>query len=676
MTHSTQQTSTGAEKEVKKKRLFEKIIAGGRSVRREVLAAHRGAIAQALDKKDFLIDLTKEWKVALEVRSMATVKKQPAIDALKGLIGALQEQSATYRTTAQSVHRLGDTEMIAKTNSGQKLLQAADNAATQIAECGRRIAAASEIVKLYEDIPGNGNVIVRIEEYNLRLARFFVLNLSFAQQFGQRIDELLGTAVEVIQYEAVKAWVLENPDEAHEALEVALEVFDNGIAATARAGDVLSNVPDYHTQAAATGIKWSMVASTAGKAVVDRMLKSASVDRQITNFNQENGPGEIYGKLDERPDLIATMLSNKAQAEIELILALVEPIVSVGTAWIPYAPVDKIWGALKELVLAAVKQYQQERLDLANGRGKQSFEVFKQFHVHLLKNMKDKIRGDVTGVVDIVNWSTEVVRETLVNDMLKVIMGALPVDPAQLVDGAALRSMINDVIAAAQLRRSILVVAPGADAPPPRPKRDSLQRRVFLLSGPIGQDDDLHYFARLSGGTVGRIHVKNARFVEAPAGDEEADRYRGAPLQDSTGTTLDEINLTYSHPASGDPDTKVYRARVKDLIGEFDPATRQFTPTGPDQEYLDEAAWRQRSIDVKRGGYWKLSEGKRGNDSRALVKGQWYRPWPEHRKFLYAFVHESGLREFAIGLWLTGDPEANIEDSVGEVAVDRELTTL
>jgi hypothetical protein len=653
--------TTAAPKEERKTMLAIRI---GRRIRQEILGTHQRAIAQAMDKKDFLLDIAREYKVAVEVRQGKPVVRRAAVETLQKLIDLLTEQQKLYAEVKDGVLTLNEWEATIKTGTGSDLLAAVEMVALHQDETERRKAELRKLLADYQAVPGSDNVIVKIDELNLRLARAFVLTLDYARRFGQRADALMQLALGFVTHITVKAWVVEHPDTRHQFLKASLKVFDQGINATGRAGDAIGTVPDPHTQAASAGVKWSMVAAKAGKAVIDKLAISADVDRQINKVLKDQGLGNMLAKHDDDKLLIAKLLADKANRELALILELARPIVTVAIEWVPYSQVvSKVVDTVEKIIKSAVARYQAERLKLAGELTMKDVGTFKNFHKDLLDNMKDTIEHDILAVTDLVNFLTDALLATLIDDLMTMIMGVLPIDPAQAIDGAALRSKMNTIIASSQARTGVQIENPDA-AIRPRPKVDSQGKAVTCLSGPIDEKNDGGYRYVRRDGTIGRLYLADLRFVPAEDDDVEAAQYRSVPDKDSHGRPLSEVNLAFKIPLQTVPGRMGYRARSHDVVGEIDEDFERFRSTGPDQERLDEGVWRTRSIDKAGGGYWNLVDGKRSGD---MVKGTWHRPW-QARSATFAFRSESGARQFALGIWKTGDPTVTIGDAVGDIA--------
>ncbi|MEU8224662.1 hypothetical protein [Kribbella sp. NPDC048915] len=576
----------------------------------------------------------------------------PGRVALAKIVQLLKDQQKLYDEVEQGVRTLNEWEATIKTGTGGDLLTAIEMAALHRDEAGRRINEVQSLIVAYENVPGGKDVIVRIEDLNLRLARLFVLTLNYASRFGQRADALMQSALDFVSHLTVKAWVVEHPDERHQFLKAALKVFDQGINATARAGDAIGSVPDPHTQAASAGVKWSMVAARAGKAVVDKLAISADVNRQIDEVLKDEGLGNMLAKHDTDNLLIARLLADKTKRELDLILELARPIVAVALEWVPYSQiVSKAIDGVVAIISTAVDQYQKERLRRAGDLTMKDVSKFENFHRQMLDKLKQTLERDILAVTDLANLLADALFATLIDDLMAMLMGVLPVDPAQAIDGAALRSKMNLIIASSQARIGVRIEDPST-AIQPRPKVDNAGQAVTLLSGPIDEQTAGGYrYARRADKTIGRLYLADLRFVPADADDQEAARYRTVPETDGRGRPLSEVNLAWTLPMETVPGRTGHRARSLDLIGEIDEQFLQFRPTGPDPERLDPAVWRTRSIDKTRGGYWNLVDGKRAD----FVQGTWHRPWAARHEIL-EFRPQSGSRQFVLSHWKTGDP--------------------
>ncbi|MFC4857280.1 hypothetical protein [Actinophytocola glycyrrhizae] len=610
----------------------------------------------------YLSNRIEDVEVHAATRNDPLYSKEEILDTLAAIAPTVDMKIDKIDMVVAACDPIAELEVIRNTNRGKDVLHAVENLRATRAKAEnlrKKIGAFTEEMNKPE-----GPSEERLGAFNRFVPRF----LRAIEVIDKHADIVAQQWQKALTDEAIKAWVQKHPTAGHKAMTAALAATDQGINAVALTGEILGYLPNEEAQGVSIGLTVGASVAETGKAVTDRWMNSVSADIQIAQYKKKNGTQAIYAELDSDKTLIAERLATKRKADVALALQLTQPIWTAAAVKFPPG-VGDLWPMVCDVINKCVEKYQEERIQRALrlvGEGAEKEDILLVFGKEYLDELLEGIKGNVFAVLNPMKLAATAFITTLAGRIAAAVVEKLPVKPAELIDGAALRGHIESLVTA-QLQSSFLEPSIVEDrfSGLELPTEVDGVAVTAILSGVEGSAPRRHVYLRLADGTVGRW-LETGEFDKVDDDEDEGARYLGVPTTDEFGRKLSEVfaGVVVPHPDTGEDS---YRARYQDLAGFVTVAApHRFTVTGPhDTAYAD---WSRRAVTPE--GYQEIVGGRPGD----MVRGQWHQPW--QGKPVYLFVHASGgAREWAHGTANTGAPGLRVFGQLdGKVPVEYDLT--
>lgn len=532
-----------------------------------------------------------------------------------------------------------ELEFVTKTSTGSRALGYRGDLASRISSLEE---ARKDADKLKAKLSSASDEAV-LEKYNA----FHPKARIQAEKAAKLMEAASRAFEEMIEFEAIKAWVKKHPDSASKKLGWFLKGVDQAI-------NGFEVAADYAEIGGVAGAPACAGAMKAGKALIDKAVKSADANRQVGNYREKYVKGSIVKEHQDNPLLMAKMLAGKLKDEVDLALALVEPI----AAEVPG------WDTISKLIKKSVAAYLKERMDKAKDLLGLTVNK-KELPELIVKNLKDGLEDNIFSVLEPHKLMLDAAVGALFDKILAKIMEALPIDPAQIIDGAKLTSEVEKSVRSFLTSYHVKGQAQRPEFDFPRPETDDAGNPIEAVLSAIRKDDAGRPYQLVKvGGEVGALYRPGNEFVSAtdggPVSEQEAFLISGVPAKDSRDRVVLEVAVEKGMVRHPEKATAAFWARIGDLWGYLETTKpHHFTPAKPDESAF--ADWSSRWVDFD--GYWASSrQGKPGDK----VRGHWYRPLPNQQYYLFDPV--SGGRAWARGIDLTSNgagPRFNIQALLG-----------
>lgn len=592
-------------------------------------------------------------------------EKQREYKLLFGYLAELYGMKIEQGTQlALAIKNLGKYEFMTDTSTGQRALDRAGDLRAGVEKLNSMAARAAELAL---DIP-----FTRRDSEFEKLDKFTHEAIVGFEKFSKLMTAVADSVADAMEDEAVKAWIKKHPDAAHKALKGTLYVVDQVINGVEFAGEVMEKVPNPYTSEVAEALQITARFVRAGKALADKAIISADAVRQIEKYKHEHVGGEIFGELDDDPMAIPEMLAKKHKQNVEIVLALISPFIETLADLAP--PLGVAWDIINTAIEEAVDTYLERRLQLAReqlGEKDPPDGWAKQFAMNVGDELKDNIFK--------IFKPYEVLKDAAVNTVIKkinqIIMKYLPIDPAQAVKGEDLlneMAALHDSFLTSYHVKSEPDVAMFAEFE--KPEHDKKKRKIDQILSPIQADEagEPYQFVRI-GDEIGALYRRTGEFRtddDAPQlGHVERTMIGLMPTADIAGRPVEEVDLSVGFRKSAEnsaaADAVTARAalwvRIGDMWGYIDQdRPHKFWARKPDVGAFSD--WTHRKI--------KSDSYKQG---KTVVKGTWYRPWPDQHYFLFVRSDDDGL-EWARGAQSTGNGPGvryNVEALLGKKKLAR-----
>jgi hypothetical protein len=256
---------------------------------------HAAKVTKEQDKE---AELLAEFEKALEKQLGA---KNEAIRVAKVWLNEAPKTVDMVKGVAAEVRKLGSLEFVKITSSGSRVLSSAGTL-----EANAQYVIDHDLAKVVKMITG---IDAAIEAHDSdKLTRLVTELPGEARALAPKYYELgadakvaVDNAVKMLDEEAVKAWVLEHPDEASKILAQALS-----------AADLLIELANEFTPP-----QFKPVVSVAGalkKIVLDRQLLAADAHRQVRTQQKSHVKGFGFALANEDKTLMAKRVAAKQKA--------------------------------------------------------------------------------------------------------------------------------------------------------------------------------------------------------------------------------------------------------------------------------------------------------------------------------------------------------------------------
>jgi hypothetical protein len=510
--------------------------------------------------------------------------------------------------------------------------------------------------------------------------------VEFVSSLSGNLLEVQTTCTHALTFEQVKA-IVTNPDEkryraSQKSTELAIQIVDQGIGAIEAASSVVATVPDAHAKAAASAVNLSMMIVKIVKAPLARLATSFAVRRDMTGFTRGEALGQEFREHEKDPLLIAGMLGRKRLKDVEMVLSMVaDPLMKQLGDLSPAPPVvKKAWEAVRATVTATVKAYQDERIALARAAlppragakpAAKDTDAFEKLAFDVLDGMKKKLEKNIFLAMDPMGLALSGVISALAKRIAALIVDALPVDPAQAIDGSAIFAHMDAITNTVRLVVDTRPLPVGPQCPTHTALGDVVG---VVLSEAVANGSGHQWRVALASGETGLVR-DDTSFTPDPDDDEADDL---PPTVDATGIRLTTVLVSTRQvtPARDDEDdVRVsYAAQVDEVRGRLrrtslSGATSwkfvvdRTVPVDPTRY----ANWSQRFL-VPPGV--REPEGYVDKVSGTTMRGRWFRPVGTSGAYL--FVNEStGAWEWAHATAAVGNrPGARVVQVLDAVAYD------
>lgn len=294
------------------------------------------------------------------------------------------------------------------------------------------------------------------KERTKQLAKFDEEVKKFKKSAESAAKELEATVSGMearVQEQALYNYFKSHPDEAREVLKTAKMITG------AVTGSAAKFVPP--------GYKWAAATYKLLEEVAFRAVDEGLTAKQESDFTKAHlSPAEIFDKFTEDPTIMAAGLAETIKDNIKIVFGVIDIALSETV----------IWGEIKPVVVGVVNGVVDGRVDKAKDVWAQqrNAEAFKEAYKssvtgvaeQLTENLKDALADTAPEVVEIGKLLVEHAEDSeftsvdisagvglasfLVPFVVRRVVRAIPIEPAQLVSGEDLQSAI-DSIAMAQI---------------------------------------------------------------------------------------------------------------------------------------------------------------------------------------------------------------------------------
>jgi hypothetical protein len=306
-------------------------------------------------------------------------------------------------------------------------------------------------------------------------------------------------------------------------------------------------------------------------------------------------------------------------------------------------PAGFAWDVVRQGIQSTCEGYIDQRVEnlkKALGRPEEKVgaaEIAKEFGEELLKQFRDNIFNALNPL----NALKGAVLSMAGDKIAGMIMKRLPIDPAEAVDGGALKAeadqLANAMISGMPKRDDAFaakMAAAEAAAAPPAADKDGNAVEMVLSDVLVDDARKSYRLVRISG-VPGVLYLDTLEFKADQVDSVTQTILSALPATDAKGRTVDEADLdlgfALGHPApAGMAVTGNHMwVRIGPLWGYIDTATRKFWPADVDKSGFTK--WETRRI--KSDGYY---------ENGTLVKGKWYQPFPDTHSTYLLFDGENG----------------------------------
>jgi hypothetical protein len=524
----------------------------------------------------------QDTEVAKELEKLVAAKAEP-IRIAKVWLNEAPKTLDMVKGVADQLDTLANLEFVRITSSGKRVLESAGNLRSD----AQRVIDHDmvRVTKMIADV----DVAIAakdVEKLRKTLADLPTSSQALAGEYyarGFKAKEAVTHAVEMLDFEAIKAWVQENPDTASKLLAQAL-----------RTADLLLELAGEFTPNQFKPIV--SVTQTLKTVIIDRQVMAQDAKRQVKVQQKVHVKGYGFRLADEDKTLMAKRVATKQKTNFDAVIAI------IGTAS------DQIpgWMFIKAGLLAAGHTYYDRRVELAaklvaaaEGETEKAAEssVFKQIADYAKEDLPSALLSiAIDGIEEIPKEVLKVVIGKLVNLIVKF----LPVEPGQVVTGDELKDAVAGLIEEAQLRRygqseRVTEVETWEVTPPTADKDGRAVEQVKQKA--VEFDSDGAYLWVVIGGKTGKLYRDDLSFTEVSAGEMMF------PEKTKDGRAIDQVLSKSTRPGAW------LEVKVGDLVGEID-NERVFSPRRP--AIVDD--WTTRQIDTDRY-----------TDGKTVVLGAWSR---------------------------------------------------
>ena len=538
------------------------------------------AAAKVTKEQNREIEKLAEFEKALEKQLGA---KNEAIRVAKVWLNEAPKTVDLVKAVAAEIRKLGSLEFVKITSSGSRVLSSAGKL-----EADAQYVIDHDMAKVLKMIVG---IDAAIAAHDTAKLTGLVTELpdqarSLAPKYyelGADCKAAVDNAVKMLDEQAIKAWVLENPDEASKALAKALS-----------AADLLIELANEFTPP-----QFKPVVSVAGalkKIVIDRQVLAADAHRQVRLQQKSHVKGYGFSLANQDKTLMAKRVAAKQKANFKALL----DFIAIASDQIP------AWSFIRKGFEAAGYGYYDRRVELAQqlvdtaeGKTEEEAEdsIGKQLAEFAKEDLPALLKAAASGEVKEI---AEELAEIVIDKLVRLIIKYLPVEPGQVVSGDELANSARALISATELRRyGHSEKVPGVDkweVTPPTKDKDGRAIEAIKQKA-VEFDSKGAYLWVVIGGKTGKLHRSDLAFTELSAGEMMF------PEQTKDGRKIDQVLSKSTRPGAW------LEVRVGDLIGEIN-SEKTFTPRRP----VVVEDWSGREIDID-----KYTEGK------MIVRGSWRR---------------------------------------------------
>jgi hypothetical protein len=484
---------------------------------------------------------------------------------------------------ADQLDKLANLEFVRITSSGKRVLESASKLRSDAQH-----VIDHDMVRVTKMIADVDVAIAAkdVEKLRKTLADLPTSSRALAGEYyaqGFKAKEAVTHAVEMLDFEAIKAWVQENPDTASKLLAQAL-----------RTADLLLELANEFTPNQFKPIV--SVTQTLKTVIIDRQVMAQDAKRQVKVQQKAHVKGYGFRLANEDKTLMAKRVATKQKTNFDSVIAI------IGTAS------DQIpgWMFIKAGLLAAGHTYYDRRVELAaklvaTAEG----ETAKAAESSVFRQIADYAKEDLPSAllsiaIDGIEEIPKEVLKAVIGKLVSLIVKFLPVEPGQVVTGDELKDAVAGLIEQAQLRRyghsaQVTEVDTWEVTPPTADKDGRPVERVKQKA--VEFDSKGAYLWVVIGGKTGKLYRDDLSFAAVSAGEMMF------PEKTKDGRTIDQVLSKSTRPGAW------LEVRVGDLIGEID-NERVFTPRRP--AIVDD--WTTRAIETD--SY---------TDGKTVVLGAWSR---------------------------------------------------
>ncbi|MEV8374590.1 hypothetical protein AB0P21_17755 [Kribbella sp. NPDC056861] len=299
--------------------------------------------------------------------------------------------------------------------------------------------------------PENENKPVDLDTA-IAFKRYLGESIVRAETMIQWLEKVENDCERALTFETIKAYVIKNPDEAHQQLELDLVVVEQSYDAAASVVDLAGQAAQV-SGAAQNSISAVKAVADAGLAFVKRAVVAASNERQVkailakSKEEKEAAMAEIVQNFDKDEFAVAEMLADKYVRQIQFNLDMIEPLacaslmgIGVGLDTVGAGAATKagdiIWGLLKTTVIETATEFQQERLVLAKALKAKEKGQYVEAADNYWKKWSSGLMDSVAG-----KFKTRLVSSTL----------NLPQTLADSLYGSTIRVLVKEALQHVQL---------------------------------------------------------------------------------------------------------------------------------------------------------------------------------------------------------------------------------
>lgn len=536
--------------------------------------------AKVTKKQDEAAEKLAEFEKALEKQLGA---KNEAIRIAKVWLNEAPKTVDMVKAVAEEVRKLGSLEFVKITSSGSRVLSSAGTL-----EANAQYVVDHDMTNVVKMIVG---IDAAIETHDTeKLTRLVAELPDSARALAPKYYELgadaklaVDNAVKMLDEEALKAWVLENPDLASKALAKALS-----------AADLLIELANEFTPP-----QFKPVVSVAGalkKVVIDRQLMASDAHRQVRIQQKSHVKGFGFSLANEDKTLMAKRVAAKQKANFKAVL----DVIAIASDQIPG------WTLIRTGLEAAGNGYFDRRVELAQqlvdiAEGKTPDETEGSVFTQIAEFAKEDLPGVLMAVADKdIEDLTKELAQVVIKKLVNLIIKYLPIEPGQLVTGDQLEAAAKGLLSSAELRRyGQSAHVPGVDkwelTPPTADKDGNAVEQVKQKA--VEFDSKGAYLWVVIGGTTGKLYRADLAFTPLSGGAMMF------PESTKDGRKIDQVLSKSTRPGAW------LEVRVGDLIGEVN-SEKVFTPRRP----VVVEDWTGRQLDID-----KYTEGK------MVIRGSWRR---------------------------------------------------